>query len=74
MDKKYIYIMYVTLLLFAVGGLCFKAGAYHAKAPKVYLKATSGTIVNVFSSLQNNGVSITEQQKWKIYDELKVKK
>jgi len=74
MDKKYVYIMYIALLVFFVGGVCYKVGSYHSKPPKVYLKATNGNVVNVFNSLKSKGVNITDDQMWKVYDELKVKK
>jgi len=66
--------MYIALLVFFVGGVCYKVGNYHSKPPKVYLKATNGNVVNVFNSLKSKGVNITDDQMWKVYDELKVKK
>jgi len=59
MDKKYVYIMYIALLVFFVGGICYKVGGYHSKPPKVYLKATSGNAVNVFNSRLHSLVSRT---------------
>ena len=74
MDKKYVYIMYIALVVFFVGGICYKVGSYHSKPPKVYLKATNCNVVNVFNSLKNSGVAITDYQMWQVYNELKVKK